>query len=185
MIFGKQKAKLEINLGKRSFSQNESIEGEIRIITNNPIKAKRLNVLFAGVGILVRRNPIGKNITNSKKEPNLNLQKIPLKEKGVGGGLSIGTAGRSEAVHPFINKEIELEGEKEYSSGFYKFKLQIPDDVLTKSKNWSSNIPFANLSNQYQKKFVEWNEYAKWFIEARLNISLGKDIKERVEINIK
>jgi hypothetical protein len=184
MIFGSSQAKIELNLEKKSFSPNETIRGEIRLITNKPIKAKELNILFAGVGILVLRSPIGKNILNSPKEPTLNLNNISLEVKGVGGGVSVGTVGRSEAVHPFFNKEKQLDGEKEYNGGCYKFELQIPNDVLTKSENWASNIPFANLSKQYHKNFVEWNEYTKWFIQARLKIAFGKDIKECIEIKI-
>jgi len=68
----------------------------------------------------------------------------------------------------------------------YPFEYKIPQNILLEAENWKDKIPTAKIIDEIVSEEVyketEWSN--RWYLEARLKISHGKDIKNKIEIKI-
>ena len=154
MLFGKSNEKIELKLEKKIFSPGEILRGRIVLKLKKSTKAKGLIVTFIGQAISEKQN-IGVKMDKGKFD--------------------------------FLKEEIKVDGKKEYDIDIYPFEIKIPENVLLKAKNWKDQIPALKLTKDLLDSDIikpNWHEEYKWYIEARLDIPMGRDVKERVEINV-
>jgi len=78
-----------------------------------------------------------------------------------------------------FNFEMPLDGEKEYSQGEYNFEIKIPTNI-------SQNLP-GGLAGDLLKtvQILAGNKSnVYWYIIAKLDIPMGIDVSNRIQINI-
>jgi len=89
-----------------------------------------------------------------------------------GGGLAGGE--RKEEKERFYNFKVSLDGEKEYDKGGdYPFEIKIPADILSTR----GQLPIAQV-------VVGAGVATKWYLEAKLDVPRGIDIRRETHITI-
>lgn len=99
------------------------------------------------------------------------------KQSQTGFSSSGGVKHRSNTkkIHNF---EMTLDGEKEYKQGEYNFKIAIPQNAVPK-------MPSGALGGMVQAaQFLGAVPNIKWFVEAKLDIPKGFDVRKKIQINI-
>ena len=104
-MFGFGKGKIDLKLDKLNYRPGETIKGTLTLDLKEPVKARELRVVFAGLKKTTRSN-----VSFSQ-------------------GASMSSRSRSDFVHHF---KMALDGEKEYIGGKYPFEIAIPSDLLSK-----------------------------------------------------
>jgi len=108
-----------------------------------------------------------------------------LKVGLIGERLTNTTRVQSGTVRPeqrkeyVFNFEMPLDGEKEYSQGEYNFEIKIPTNI-------SQNLP-GGLAGDLLKtvQILAGNKSnIYWYVIAKLDIPMGIDVSNRIQINI-
>ncbi|MCD6237615.1 MAG: hypothetical protein J7K13_06675 [Thermoplasmata archaeon] len=158
-----EKEKIKIELEKDTFSPGENIRGRIILKLDKPLQAKGLILTF-----------VGQKYRKGLASYFLGRWRI-YHIKSLGWGF-----------YNFFKEELQIDTEKEYYGMIYPFEYKIPQNILLEAENWKDKIPTAKIIDEIVSEEVyketEWSN--RWYLEARLKISHGKDIKNKIEIKI-
>jgi len=158
-----EKEKIKIELEKDTFSPGENIRGKIILKLNKPIQAKGLILTFVG------------------QKYRKGMASYFLGKKRI---YHISSLGRN--TYNFFKEELQIDAEKEYYRTVYSFEYKIPGDILLEAENWKDKIPTLKIVEGITSEKVreETRRSNRWYLEARLKIPHGKDIKNKIEIKI-
>jgi len=95
-----------------------------------------------------------------------------------GGGVS--TSYQKTYVHKF---EMPLDGEKDYSEGTYNFEIAIPKDILQRAGSMPMEGTIGDLVKAAQI-LTGTSKRINWYVEAKLDVPKGLDIRKKVQVNI-
>lgn len=157
-LFGK--GKIVLNLEKYKYLPGENIRGNIKLELKKPINARKLEIKLKGI----------------------------RKDRVTPGELSAVTGGnRAKGTHTtkVYDSKKTIDGKKEYGNENYTFELEIPNNIFELAK-----LPIDNLSGKSEGIVKSMHLVSghdtniEWYISAQLDISLGKDVKEKKQIEI-
>ncbi|MFH0973173.1 MAG: arrestin family protein [Candidatus Micrarchaeota archaeon] len=160
-MFGIGAGKAEIKLPKTVYAPGEAIEGQLLLTLSGPTKAKGVFVKLYAEQTFRERTSSGRVQQTARR-----VYEFPL----------------------------QLDGEKEYAASqplSYEFKLKIPDDVAKTSAPAQTGVAGVGLPNigisigglRLDSGLGPVGP-ARWFVEGQLDIPLGIDVKNRVQINL-
>jgi hypothetical protein len=144
-MFGFGKGKIELKLEKLNYHPGETIKGTLSLELKEPVQARELRVIFAGLKRTSRTNV------------------------SFGQGASVSSRSRSDFVHRF---KMQVDGEKEYLGGSYPFEIAIPSDLLQKGPD--SGLQTAMKAIQFLggvSSSVQWFVEASLDIPGGMDVS--------------
>lgn len=164
MLFKQVEENIKINLEKSSYSPGENISGKLDLKLNKPIRAKSLTLTVIGQKY---RKGMSSYLLGKKRIYNI---------KSVGW-----------SNYTFFKDRIQIDTEKEYFGMSYPFEYKIPENILFEAEKWKDKIPTTKIVDEMMsdevRKETEWSN--RWYLEAKLKISIKKDIKNKVELEIR
>jgi hypothetical protein len=151
------KGKIDIAIPKTNFNPGEVISGIATLTMKKTAKARKFTVSLIGE----------QKITQAM-------------------GTSRSRTPRTVRIYDF---EQQLDGEKEYKEGgVYPFEVKIPEDILEQQK--TPQMPQMEgklgtaLGIAQSLAGMGITKRTSWYLIARLDIPLGTDVKEKVQITI-
>lgn len=158
-MFGK--GKIKVALDRSHFEPGDLIKGRITIDLKKPVQARGISISMIG------------------------QERSTSTSVGMGKGVSSSSSQRK--IYDFKQ---ELDGEKEYLSGQeYDFEIKIPDDIL----NLTPQMPELPGVAGDALKLVETaatltgrsrRVRIKWYLQAKLDVPGGTDIRKKTDIII-
>ncbi len=103
-------------------------------------------------------------------------EKITSSRRSTGSGSQKST--RRDYIHRF---EMPLDGEKEYSGGEYPFEIKIPGDVL---QNGPEPEGALGEAVKVMKFLGGQSTRIDWYLKASLDVPMGLDVTEKIQINV-
>lgn len=94
-------------------------------------------------------------------------------------GNQVSRSSSTTYIHKF---EMPLDGEKEYFNENYTFEITIPNDILQRT-----NIPMEGAIGNLVKAaqiLGGMNRRINWYVEAKLDVPKGLDVRKKTQINI-
>ena len=153
---------MELKLAKTTFAPGETIEGQLLLTVNGPTKAK-------GVFVKLYAEQTVREYSVGDRRPHNEVRR----------------------VYEF---PLQLDSEKEYAKTVqplaYDFKIKIPEDAAKSSAPAQSGMPgLPNIGigisiGGFPLGGTGGASPARWFVEGQLDIPLGIDIKNRVQISV-
>jgi hypothetical protein len=149
------KGKIDIAIPKTNFNPGEVISGIATLTMKKTAKARKFTVSLIG-------------------------------EQKITQAMGTSRSTRNVRIYDF---EQQLDGEKEYKEGgVYPFEMKIPDDILEQQKTpqmpqMEGKLGTAlGIAQSLAGRGI--TKRTSWYLIARLDIPLGTDIKEKVQITI-
>lgn len=154
MVFGIGEGKIELRLPKLQFKPGETISGTVFLKVNQPKKARRLFLEFFGE----------QNQPHKTFDPKYGYR----------------TTMQTVRIYSFA---LDLDAEKEYiGEKEYPFQLTIPSNLFSPNVNPQTGM-LGNIMSAAQFLGVLPSP-PKWFLRAALDLPLGFDIANKMQINI-
>jgi hypothetical protein len=149
------KGKIDIAIPKTNFNPGEVISGIATLTMKKTAKARGFTVSLIGEQKITERRGTRRSTRNVR-------------------------------IYDF---EQQLDGEKEYKEGgVYPFEVKIPEDILEQQKT----PPMPQMEGKLGTALgiaqslagMGITKRTSWYLIARLDIPLGTDVKEKVQITI-
>ena len=148
------KGKIEVAISKTHFAPGDTISGKVALTLKKPVKAKEVSISLVGEQTTTR-----------------------------GGGLAGGE--RKEQKERFYNFKVSLDGEKEYSQGReYPFEIKIPADILSARGQLPQPGGAAGQAFKIAQAVAGAGISTKWYLQAKLDVPHGIDIKKETHVTI-
>jgi len=148
------KGRIEVAIPKTHFTPGDTISGKVSLTLKKPVKAKEMCISLIGEQTTTR-----------------------------GGGLAGGE--RKEEKERFYNFKVSLDGEKEYDKGGdYPFEIKIPADILSTRGQLPQPGGGVGQAMKIAQVVVGAGVATKWYLEAKLDVPRGIDIRRETHITI-
>ena len=141
---------------KFNYTAGETIKGKLTLTTKKPIKATSLKVSLVAVE---KTSSVQRTGSSMKKSTN---------------------------TKTVFNFEMPLDGEKEYNNAEYDFEIKIPENVMQRTNQMpdiGGGLGTALKAAKYLTSGQTSNQII-WHLLGDLNIPGGRDIANKVQLNI-
>ncbi len=157
-LFG-GKRRIELKLDKLNYAPGEIIKGIVILDIDKPVKAKKLVVTFYGYRERKTAAYVGFNSSDRR---------------------------RAEYERQIVyTYELPLDGEKEYCGhAEYAFEIGIPADLKNQLNMQLGNDLFGTMAKAAMFMSGTFYTPIKWFVEAKLDVPFGIDVRKTMQISI-
>lgn len=149
-----EKGKIEVSIPRTSYAPGDTISGKVALAVKKPVKAKEVSISLVGEQTVTR-----------------------------GGGLAGGE--RKQEKERFYDFKVSLDGEKEYDKGGeYPFEIKIPPDILSARGQLPQPGGAVGQAFKIAQAVAGAGVSTKWYLQAKLDVPRGIDIKKEAHITI-